>query len=1153
MSITLLTLVLVSYLLVLFWIARQGEKQRFIENSWTRKPLVYALALGVYCTSWTFYGLVGTAADRAWSFAPILLGPMLLFLFGQPLLKRVASLCHQENIRSIADFMASRYGKRRGIATSVALIVFVATIPYIALQIKAVTDTFLLLAGDQSFSAEKAGMITAIAMIVFAQLFGVKRLDVSGYHAGLISAIAFESLIKLLALVLLAVFALFFVGEKLKANELELAWQSFASPDLNFRFWLETGISAAAILCLPRMFHVTFVENLSDKHLSTARFVFPLYLGLIGFCIIVIAVVGNAKFAAFSPAFLVGAVESVPPDTYVLALPLSESKQWLTLLVFLGGFSAATAMIIVATVTLSHMLSNDVILPILIRRRQNTPTRAPPDYSRYLMLARRTTIVIVVSLAYLYQRILAGNVALTDIGLIAFALVVQLFPALIFGIYSGRGNAMGTYAGLAAGCFVWFVTLIVPLLVQSSAISPDIMSDGILGLSWFRPEHLFGFEFSDAYTRGVLISLIVNASAYWLFSQLSEAKLVDRVQASAFLDQSRALPGLNENTLNLIDLRELLSQFIGDVSTHTLIERHRKSAEPAEISAALVDEAEHALAGIVGVASAQTMIASLSTGKQFAVDEVVTMFGETTKALRFNQELVNASFETISSAISVVNPDLHLVAWNRRYEEMFDYPAEMLEVGIPVETLVRFNSSRGLMGAGSADDHVARRLEHLRAGKPYRVVRSGGRGVIEIKGSPLPGGGYVTTYEDISEFIDAQERLEKSNLYLEQRVKERTIELQAAQKEAEEANRGKSRFLALASHDILQPLNAANLYTNVLLENSEKCGDENVDTLQHLNSAIASTESIISTLLEIAKLDIGALSIGYKVSSLNALLEPLVNEIRMQIGKGVELHFIPSSVFVKTDPRYLRRIVQNFLSNAAKFTEHGKILVGVRRRTTDAEIFVYDTGPGIHPEDQKLVFDDFYRSASQSDVQGLGLGLGVAARFSRLLEHPIRHHSELGKGSWFSVSVPMGEALSSEANKPEKRSPSSVLEGKTAYYVDDDKANIHAMETLLKNWGCQFRSATSVAEAISIAELNDQHVPDFLLMDFQLDQENNGIQLAKTLIDIWGQSVPCCLVSASQDPNLSALASSHNFEFLRKPIKPGKLRAILEHLLKSEH
>lgn len=1146
MSITILVVAMIAYLFLLFWMANFGDKQQFSNVRWPQHPLIYSLALGVYCTSWTFFGLVGTAANKGWAFLPILLGPLLLFLFGQPLLKRVAALCHQENIRSIADFMASRYGKRRGIATSVTLIVFFATVPYIALQIKAVTDAFLMIANTPHFSAEEMALVTSVAMIVFAFLFGIKRLDGSGYHTGLMSVIAFESIVKLMALIVVAIFALFILFSEFPSVKISAVTADFGQMRFSVRFCVETAISAAAILCLPRMFHVVFVENQSKGHLQVARYIFPTYLVLFSICIVIIAGVGNINFTNESTTGVVA-------DSYVLALPMHYQNHWITLLGFIGGFSAATAMIIVATVTLSHMLSNDVVLPFFIHKTQRKQQgHRQLDYFRGLLLARRMTVVVVVGFAYIYQRVLAGNAALTDIGLIAFALVVQLFPSLIFGIYSKKGHAISAYAGLTIGCATWFVTLMLPLLAESGAIPAYVIAQGLLGVSWLRPEYLFGLEFADSYTRGVIISLSANAAAYWLFSKLGKAQLSDKIQAKAFADQNRNHSSFEavSSQLSLTDLTVLLTQFLGESATTKILSQYQESANTNTVPAELLDAAEHALAGVVGVASSRALLSSLTSGLRLAVEDVVNMFEETAKALRFNQDLIVASFESISSAISVVNADMKLVMWNRRYEEMFDYPKGMLKIGMPVEELVRFNSSRGLLGPGSADEHVKKRLTNLMAGKPYRVVRSHGRSVIEIKGSPLPGGGYVTTYDDISEFIDTQERLESSNLYLEQRVKERTAELEIAQQTAEEANRSKSRFLALASHDILQPLNAASLYTGVLLEGTENETSETYKTVVNLRAAIQSTEGIISTLMEIARLDTGVLQTAPKNIALNSVLAPLINEFRLKLNSSVELRYVPTRLNIKTDPRYIRRIMQNFLSNAVKFTKQGKILIGCRRRGGDVEIWVCDTGPGIHPEEKEQIFNDFFRSSSQQGVEGLGLGLAVAARFSRLLEHGITCHSELGMGSQFCVTVPLADGpVESESEPAYRRSiGDTILSGKTIVYVDDDAENISAMESLLKRWGCALIGLNSCAEALAYASSNSQH-PDLLIVDLHLDQGQDGLAAADSLHETWGQGIPTCIVSAAPDQSVTAKVIERNYQFLRKPLKPGKLRSTLEQMI----
>lgn len=1163
-----------AYIFLLFGLARLGDRQQFVENSPTRHPLVYALALGVYCTSWTFYGLVGTASEKGWNFLPILLGPILLFTLGYPILERIRHICRQEHIHSIADFIAARYGRRQGVAATVSLVSLLATIPYIALQLKAVSDTLVLTIGNNIAITQDLTLIIAISMIVFALLFGAKRLDVSGYHSGLMSAVAFESLVKLFVLMTIAAFAISWLRTEGQTELLEqsisqhVSNQILLKPPSWLRFFIETLLSICAIFCLPRMFHVTFVECLSPQHLKQSRWWFSAYLIVISFCVFIIAWVGNTLFYGNS---------AVNGDSYVIALPLLNDSPALALVAFLGGFSAATAMIIVATITLSQMLSNDVILPILVRRRKDKKKHS--EFSRSLIISRRTTVIFVVLGAYLYQSILAENAALTSIGLIAFALVVQLAPAILFGLYWRKGNANGLYAGLIVGTGIWFYTLMIPLLAEAGLASQDWVSQGLLGLAWLRPEYLFGLHFGDSFTRGVILSLLGNVAFYCWYSLTGNESFSDRVQATAFTSLQKAKIDIYDD-IDTNDLRVLLKEFLGEPVTESIFQHSQidQQKEPQRTHRALVEDAQRALAGTVGVASAQTMIEGLRSGKKMAMEEVVSLFGETTKALRFNQEVLFSSFENISSGISVVDQDLNLVAWNQRYEKMFDYPKGLLKVGLHVADIMRFNGERGLLGEGNVDDHIRKRISLMSSGKVYRVVRfHSDDTIIEIKGMPLPNGGYVTTYDDITQFITAQRQLEDANENLEKRVQERTQtiaeinhslleeierrghverELRHAKKMADEASASKTKFLALASHDIMQPLNAASLYASALAESETP----NKNLVLQLRQAIQNTETIISSLLEISKVDNGAISPRLDIFLLDDLLANLISEAMVQRPRTLDIRYCATSLSVVSDKHYLRRILQNLISNAVKYTQSGKVLVGARRRTVSIdggtapylEICVIDNGPGIPEQELNTIFNEFYRSERQQlndDIPGIGLGLSVVKRFSDLLGHPIKCHSVLHRGSLFSILVPVAEKADSLVEETQVSQHVDQLEGLRVVYVDDDPQNLLATSALLEHWGCCVHCIDNVDEALSYARANS--CPQVLLMDFQLgDAEKTGLDLAEELRVIWqlqgGKShLAVCIVSAANQDDLPINANKAGFEFLSKPIKPAKLRALL--------
>jgi Na+/proline symporter/signal transduction histidine kinase len=1136
---------------LLFWLARIADRQRFNNKSWTHHPLIYTFALGVYCTSWTFYGLVGTAASKGWSYLPILLGPILLFTIGFPLLKRIAKITKQENIHSIADFITSRYGKRQSIAAIITLIMLATTVPYIALQLKAVTDTLLYSVDIMAFSGQDMTLIVSFGMILFTLIFGANRLDIASYHSGIMVAIAFESLIKIIALVSIALFALT-LADGFNPEQLNNKTNTvFLNPTITPSFLVLTFVSAATIFCLPRMFQITFVECLSDKHLLFARRGFSLYLFIIIIAVFCIAWVGNQTLAG----------TGVASDTYVLALPLGADNEWLGLLAFIGGFSAATAMIIVASLTLSQMLSNDVILPLLIRKHK--PENEIPDYSRALFRTRRLTVIAIILMSWGYQNYLAENVALTEIGLIAFALAVQLAPAIIFGLYWQRGNAVGVFAGLASGTLIWFISLMVPLLSHAEFLDPGLLVNGIFGLQLLRPDQLFGLTFSDSYTRGVVLSLTANVLTFYYVSRLDLTRLSDRLQAFAFVNKERAQQHHDVHDLHIKkdDLTIMLTQFLGESTTRRLLENEQRP-ELLRASPKMIDHAELALAGVVGVASSRAILTSLSSGEKLGVEDVVNIFEETTRSLQFSQEMLFASFESISSAISVVDADLKIVAWNKHYTDMFNYPKDMLHVGQEVAELVRYNAERGIIGNGDVEQQIQTRLKHLMAGKPYRVIRNHNQSVIEIKGRALPTGGYVTTYDDITEFINTQ-------TILEQRVKKRTKEIETinlslreevkkhsetekalsrAKSAAENLSASKTQFLATASHDILQPLNAANLYASALLE-KPSTDHESTENLQHLHNAIGSAELIISNLLEISRLDSGSFTPKHTIFALSDILEPLANEFRVQTNKDVDFSWQYTSLWCKSDPQYLRRILQNFLSNAVKYTSEGKVLLGCRRRQNRIEICIYDSGPGISEAHRARIFDDFYRIAS--NVGGAGLGLGIALRFSELLKHKIRVYSNGESGCMFSLLIPMRakEIYAMATNTDTAIQNMSGLEDLNIYYVDDDENNIHALRTLTNNWGCILSSTTTSAAAIDFAKNNT--APDVILMDYQLDSDADGIELADDLLRQWGV-VPVCIISAAADKDLPARVSEHGFDFLRKPIKPGKLRALLDSYLQRK-
>ncbi|MBZ9610690.1 PAS domain-containing hybrid sensor histidine kinase/response regulator [Rheinheimera maricola] len=1157
----------------LFLIANWGE--RHADDKLIRKygGLIYSLALAVYCTSWTYYGAVGSAVTQGWDYIPIYLGPILLFIFAQPFLFKLLYVAKKQNVTSVADFISSRYGKRKNIALLASLICLVVVVPYIALQLKAVSSSYqVLLGGDFSDDTtnwwQDSAFLSALAMAFFAILFGTRKLHLTEQSRGVMVAIAFESVVKLFALMTLGLAVYVFVlGDSSNVFQrfAEHAMAHQQSADFGvLEFITKTVLAMVAVFLLPRQFHVAFVENVSHHHLRHARRWFVLYLFLVTIVVIPIAIAGMQLF----PQALNAA------DSFVLLIPAQSGWNTLSVLVFIGGFSAATSMIIISTLALSTMISNDVIMPGLLRSSKTQGL--PHDYSLLILLVRRSMIILVMVLSYLYYRVFARNYELAETGLLAFALVIQLAPAVIGGLYWRRGNAWGVYLGLSIGFLLWFYTLMLPQLVSTGAIDSNIMQTGLFGLSILVPTALFGTEL-DSLSHGVLFSLGFNLLFYIVGSWLTQVNLQDRLQAVAFVKPN--LPVNHQDTparrirIRNTELKILLERFVGAHRANECLQEYGRRQEVGLQlddlpSVGLVEHVERELAGVIGASSASAMVNAVLEGRQLGFEDVVTLFDDTTQAIQFSRKILFSTLEHLSQGVSVVDRDLKLVAWNRAYLEMFDYPDAMVRVGRPIADIVRLNAERGLCGPGTSDEHVEKRIAHMQNGTAhvFQRVRPDGK-VIEMRGNPIPGGGFVTSFTDISEHVKAVQALAEAKQYLEDRVQERTHtiseinhelleevrrrreteqQLLQAKAEAEVANASKTRFLALASHDILQPLNAARLFTAALLGSKDTQQQQHI--IGQLDNSLKASEELISTLLEIAKLDDGKLSPDVQTVSLQELLSQLTDEFNLLAKqKGLQLQVRSADYQVQTDPTYLRRILQNMLSNAIKYTKKGRVLLGFRKRGKQLLIQVWDSGPGIVEPDLQRIFEDFYRiDATAKGQQGVGLGLGVVNRMAKLLGHPLTVKSWPGKGSMFSIQLPLiTSAARTELPLPATAVQRPVL-GLSVVCVDDDAANLAALSVLLQQW--QIDDVTCFYDEETLLQYaRNQQPPDVLLIDYQLGQHLNGLQLYEKIKSIWG-NVNGVLVSASPETGLAMKAKQHGLMFLAKPIKPAALRASLNHL-----
>lgn len=512
---------------------------------------------------------------------------------------------------------------------------------------------------------------------------------------------------------------------------------------------------------------------------------------------------------------------------------------------------------------------------------------------------------------------------------------------------------------------------------------------------------------------------------------------------------------------------------------------------------------------------------------------------------------LSRSLEHLPQGVVIIDASLNLVAWNSRYVQLFRYPEHLLRVGQPVEALLRHNARRGLLGSMPMEEAIQRRLKHLRSGKPHLHESEKGDGtVLEIRGNPLPDGGFVTSYADITSYKNAARELRSLADALEKRIEERTHDLAQAKREAEQANKYKTRFVNAAVHDLLQPLNAARMFTSLLPSHvTDAAGRHVVDSI---DAALASQDAILNSLLDIARMESGQLHTHVRDFALDALLQVVDNNFRMQAqAEGLTLRIHSSRAVVRSDEALLRRILQNFVSNAIRYTRKGRIVVGCRRVGQQLRIEVHDQGPGIPDSLQREIFEEFRRlDEGHGDDRGAGLGLAIVERLGKLLGHEVGLRSELGKGTVFWVLVPLGnvQALAATAASPAMAQSNDLpLQGGEAWYVDDDPQTCSATRALLERWGCAVTLAGGPHEALAAAQTGG--APQMLLLDVHLGQGLYGPEVYSQLCARWGQTPPVILVTAERDAALRRTAAEKGWGFLAKPVRPSALRAVMSQML----
>lgn len=645
LSLNLLIALSLIYVAFLFLVAFAGERQAARGGGWLRGPAIYTLSLSIYCTAWTFYGAVGYAARSGLEFMTIYLGPTLVFVGWWWLLRKLVRIGRAERITSIADMISSRYGKSNLIAVVVTLLAVVGTTPYIALQLQSVTLSFGVFAAPGTQAADLTGLAlwVAIGLAVFTILFGTRKLDTGERHDGIVSAIAVEAIVKLVALLAVGAFVVWGLNGGIAATGQVIATSSLADWTAVPGRWAGLiFVSAAAVICLPRMFQVMVVENSDERHLETAAWAFPLYLLAMCIFVVPIAATGLARMP-----------EGANPDLFVLTVPLVEGQGALALLAFLGGFSSATSMVIVAAVALATMLSNHVVMPLwlAVNDRGGDRVSISGDVRKVVLRARRVSILIVLAMGFLYFRATGGTAALASIGLISFVGMAQVLPALVFGLFWSGATRLGAAAGIITGFVIWVWTMLLPVLAP-----PVFLADGPFGVAALRPEALFGLT-GDPLVTAVLLSLGLNTVIFCLVSLLTRPTPMEQLQAPRFVDVfERAVPrrGSRGPGPGADELQVMAQRILGAREAQELFAAEAalqgRVGEMPETTPDLLDRLERLLAGSVGAATAHAMVTGITGDAVVSVEDLLAVADETAQVMEYSARLEAQSSELTRTA-----------------------------------------------------------------------------------------------------------------------------------------------------------------------------------------------------------------------------------------------------------------------------------------------------------------------------------------------------------------------------------------------------------------------------------------------------------------------------------------------------------------------
>ncbi len=1033
-----------GYVLGLFALAYAADRARERGRSPVDHPLVYSLSLAVYCTEWTFYGSVGRAASKGMGFLPIYLGPTLVFFLAPLALSKMVGYCRARGITTLPDLLEELYGKGATLGTLATFILVAGVTPYIGLQLKAVGQTFDLLTGRVAGGglAHDAAFWAALGLATFAVLFGARTLVVSERHEGMVAAVAFESAVKLGAFLVLGIYITWGIGGGLRSifgralEHPELREILIIGPRTTVPEWITLSLlSMVAVVLLPRQFHMLVVENVRERHLRQASWIFPSYLLLMNLFVLPVALVG---LLARAPG---------PPDSFMISLPLSRGHTGLAALAFLGGFSAAASMVIVSSVALATMILHHPGIALLGKLSPTLGTETRRDLSRQLLTAKRLFIFGVVLLGYGFYRWIGESQTLVNIGLLSFSAVTQFAPAVFLGlIWKGRTRA-GALTGLTLGFGVWAYTLLLPTFVGSGWVDPGILDRGPWGIAALRPHALFGLEGLDPWSHALVWSLVFNLGGFLAVSLFSGGR------------RGSQAPAVPVGWVSREDVVGLLTRFVGPAKAREVM----VSLPPRAGPQTLVEAAERCLASALGTPSARMILQSFLAWPRDQAVEILDVFGRVSRTLAQSREAlerqlrellvlheaaglmsrsldINAVLSGVLSlihrefgfeylAVRLLDDDGKLrirahVGLNPAYVALSAVPPSEESYfgtcflrGEPVVLEDARNVDKPIFFGQLTQDVPVTALIHapmIHEGKPMGVLTAyGTRGPMHF------------TEEFVSLFCALANQLgmavANARLYqevqaysqaMEEKVRQRTAELEAANVRLREIDRLKSEFLSTVSHELRTPLTSIRSFSEILLKYGVDDPEKRREFLQIIQQEAERLTRMINELLDLSKIEAGRVEFHVEAVDLRAAIDkavevarPLFEEKGVDAQISVEEGLAP----VAADPDRLQQVLANLLSNAVKFSpQGGTIWIGAVSGQGEAVVSVADEGPGIPPDRLDEVFERYaqIRDPQKSHPLGTGLGLAISREIVQRLGGRIWAESRPATGATFSFTIP---------------------------------------------------------------------------------------------------------------------------------------------------